>query len=132
MRVFIRLCRLTQCGSLLGARLFDLDTELDLRVTGPRNRILPASLRASVTRWDAIIGVDGQVGLSDPWFIPDYLDVGTGETALTSASSAGVGDAFDGSDLTLTDRDLYYDQGNGKTLERLTFHGVAASVNFTF
>lgn len=117
---------------LLGARLFDLDTDLDLSVTGPRNRTLPANLSASVTLWDAIIGVYGQVGLSDHWFIPYYLDVGTGETELTSAGSAGVGYAFDWGDVTLTYRYLYYDQGNDKTIEGLTFNGFAVGANFRF
>ncbi|MBK5967009.1 hypothetical protein CCR95_23800 [Thiocystis minor] len=117
---------------VLGARLFDLDSDLALSVTGPRNRTLPANLSASVTLWDAIIGVYGRVDLSSHWFVPYYLDVGTGDTELTSTGYTGVGYAFDWGDLTLTYRYLYYDQGNDKTIEGLTFNGFAAGVNFRF
>jgi hypothetical protein len=117
---------------LLGARLFDLDSDLDLRVTGPRNRTLPASLGSSLTLWDGIIGVYGRVGLSDRWFVPYYLDVGTGDSELTSAGYTGVGYAFDWGELTLTYRYLYYDQGSDKAIEGLTFNGFAVGANFRF
>jgi hypothetical protein len=40
---------------------------------------------ASVNNWDAIVGLKGRAtfGEEHRWFVPYYLDVGTGESSLT-------------------------------------------------
>jgi opacity protein-like surface antigen len=117
---------------LVGARLLDLDTDVDLTVTGPLDRELPASLSRSTSQWDGIVGVAGRVEVSDNWFIPYYLDVGTGDSEFTSEGFAGVGYAFDWGDVTLKYRYLYYDNGDDKAIEDLSFNGFAAGVGFRF
>jgi len=80
---------------LLGARLFDLNMDVDLTATGPLGRQLPARLSTSVKLWDGIVGVYGRARVSGNWFVPYYLDVGTGDSDFTSTGYAGLGYAFD-------------------------------------
>ena len=46
--------------------------------------------------WDGIVGVKGQLrfGANREWFVPYYLDVGTGESDLTWQAIGGIGYAF--------------------------------------
>ena len=68
---------------LAGARMLDIEQTLDLSGNGPLG--LSVNSKLSKTLWDGIVGVKGQVALGDErkWFIPYYLDVGTGQTDLT-------------------------------------------------
>lgn len=115
---------------LAGARLFSLDTDLKLTGGGPRQR--EGKLGQSVDLWDALIGVKGRVALNEHWFLPYYLDVGTGDSDLTWQLSAGVGYAFDWGAVTLDYRYLDYDQGGDKLLQGLAFGGPKLGVAFRF
>ena len=46
--------------------------------------------------WDGIVGVKGRYALGDErkWFVPFYLDVGTGQTQLTTAIPGVTGNFF--------------------------------------
>jgi len=58
-------------------------------VSGGPSPVRRASARVDL--WDAIIGIRGTVGLGDSrWAIPYYLDVGTGDSALTWQGVAGI------------------------------------------
>lgn len=51
---------------------------------------------AKVDNWDAIIGLKGRV-LQDAqgkWFVPYYVDVGTGDSNLTWQALVGLGYQF--------------------------------------
>ena len=86
----------------------------------------------SETLWDGIVGVKGRIALTDTWYSPYYLDVGTGDSSLTWQVMAGVGYAFDWGDLTLTYRHLSYDQSGDKLIQNLSFSGPAMGMNFRF
>jgi hypothetical protein len=74
------------------------------------------SASSRVDLWDAIVGIRGTVGLGDSrWAIPYYLDVGTGDSALTWQGVAGIEYRYDWGDLQLRaltqrDHDLAYQQ----------------------
>ena len=88
---------------------------------------------ARVDLWDAIIGVRGTVGLGDSrWAIPYYLDVGTGDSALTWQGVAGIEYRYDWGDLQLMYRYTYYDMKEGKLLQNVSLGGPAFGVNFRF
>lgn len=118
---------------ILGARMLSIDTEADLRIQGPLRSDPPGrKLSKSATLWDGIVGVEGRIELSDSWFMPYYLDIGTGDSSLTWLAMTGVGRAFNWGDLTLTYRHLSYDQSGDKLVQDLSLSGPELGVVFRF
>ena len=115
---------------LAGARLLSLDTEVKLTGGAPLHP--DRSLSDSLDLWDGIIGVKGRYSLNGGWFLPYYLDVGTGDTELTWQVMAGVGYAFDWGEVSLMYRYLEYDQGSDKLLQDIAFGGAKLGVGFRF
>ncbi len=115
---------------LAGARLLALDTEVKLKGQGPLG--VKSKLSASEDLWDGIIGVKGRVALNDRWFLPYYVDVGTGDTDLTWQGFAGIGYEFDWGEVMFDYRYLEYDQGSDKLIQDLGFGGVQMGVAFRF
>jgi len=72
-----------------GARYLDVTQKVDWSLSGAIGAIPPVyrsgSAKASLTNWDAIIGIRGRFafGAKQTWFIPYYLDVGAGDSDLT-------------------------------------------------
>ena len=68
---------------LAGARLLDLEQKLNWQFNGNIGALpLAASGSSTVddSLWDGIIGVKGRAsfGANREWFVPYYLDIGTG------------------------------------------------------
>ena len=69
---------------LAGARLLDIEQTLDYQFNGDIGALpLPGrqgSVDAKLSNWDAIVGAKGRVlfGNDREWFIPYYVDIGTG------------------------------------------------------
>jgi hypothetical protein len=62
-------------------RLFWLKPELDLDISGPLlGRSKQISTSGSV--WDGIAGIRGNVNLDKNWYIPYYVDMGTGDSTF--------------------------------------------------
>ena len=86
-----------------------------------------------VDLWDGIIGIRGYVGLGQSkWAIPYYLDVGTGNSAITSQAMAGIEYRYSWGELQLLYRYLYYDLKGDKLLQNVSLSGPAFGVNFRF
>jgi hypothetical protein len=123
---------------LAGARMLDLTTDLKWKLEGDITGVpLPGregSGEASDTVWDAIVGVKGRVAFGDDkkWFVPYYLDVGTGDSDLTWQGMLGAGYAFDWGDLVAVWRYLDYNMPSGEAIEDLSFYGAAIGVTFHF
>jgi opacity protein-like surface antigen len=82
---------------------------------------------------DAIVGVRGKARLGGGnWFIPYYLDIGTGSSQFTWQGMAGISYAFKWGDLLLAYRHLYYDMKDGKLLQDTSFSGPALGASFRF
>lgn len=113
-----------------GARLFSLDADVDLTGGGPLAN--DRELSASVDLWDIIVGVKGRAAVSNRWFLPYYLDVGTGDADLTWQAAFGFGYSFRWGEAGLVYRYLAYHQGDNALVEDLTFGGPMASVGFRF
>jgi len=91
------------------------------------------SVSKRVDLWDGIVGVRGTVGLGDSrWAIPYYLDVGTGDSALTWQGVAGIEYRYGWGDLQLMYRYTYYDMKGDKLLQNVSLGGPAIGVNFRF
>ena len=114
---------------LAGARLLDLKMNQNWRLTGNVGPIpLPdrtGSGGISVSEWDAIIGAKGRVAVSADrsWWVPFYVDVGTGETKLTWQAMGGIGYSFNWGDVYASWRYLDFSNKSGKPLQDLNMNG---------
>ena len=121
---------------LAGARLLDIDQDLGFQITGNVGPIpvqgRQGNLSAGISNWDAIIGVKGRYafGADREWFIPYYLDVGTGQSDLTWQGIGGIGYSFRWGDVIAVWRYLDYNMKSGSKVESLNFNGPAIGVAF--
>ncbi len=83
---------------------------------------------------DAIVGVRGRFNLSSDgrWYVPYYIDVGTGSSAYTVQASAGTAYSATWGDIQLSYRYLTYQIKGGELIQRLTFKGPVLGVVFRF
>jgi hypothetical protein len=124
-----------------GARYLSLEADTSWQLTatipgpGP-GQSFPAS--GSVTEkgdnWDGIVGVKGRVKLGEAkWFVPYYLDAGTGGSEFTWQAQTGIGYAFRWGDLVLGYRYLAWEQDdNTKVIQDLKLYGFGLGGNFHF
>lgn len=119
-----------------GARLIDAKQNLGWQfntdigpVVGPGRQ---GSGAVSVNNWDAIIGAKGRLGFGDrrEWFVPYYVDVGTGQTQLTWQLYGGVGYAFTWGELVAVWRYIDYRFKSSDAFASLSMNGPAIGVAF--
>jgi hypothetical protein len=121
---------------LAGARYLDVEQKVNWNITGNIGSIpIPdrtGAAKASLTNWDAVIGVRGRFafGAKKTWFVPYYLDVGTGDSDLTWQGVAGLGYAFRWVEVVAAWRYLYYDLPSGKAIRDMSFSGPAIGATF--
>jgi hypothetical protein len=113
---------------LAGARYLDFDSKLKLSVGGAP---LP-SARQSGSVWDGVIGVKGNVNVTKKWYLPYYLDAGTGQSDLTWQATGGVGYRFNCCDIVLVYRHMYWDFKSDRALKDISFSGPALGGVFKF
>ncbi|MGE5153336.1 MAG: hypothetical protein ACM3ST_04905 [Bdellovibrio bacteriovorus] len=121
---------------LLGFRYLGLDTDVSWAFV--RDSALPeldliraGSVSENKENWDAIAGVKGQIGFAGTsWFMPYYLDIGTGDSDWTWQALLGVGYRFDWGNVNLSIRSLSYDFDRDNT--DLRFTGPALGVSFVW
>ena len=125
---------------LAGFRYLGIEAKTDWQLSGSitgsgsgESFARSGSASGRVDLWDGIVGVRGTVGLGDSrWAIPYYLDVGTGDSALTWQGVAGIEYRYDWGDLQLMYRYTYYDMKGDKLLQNVSLGGPAIGVNFRF
>ena len=121
---------------LLGARLLDVKPRLSWALNGDLASLPVVSRGGSVevkaSNWDAIVGLKGRYAFGDrlQWYVPMYVDVGTGDSSLTWQAAAGLGYAFGWGDIAALWRYLSYDMKSGQAVEDLTFNGPMVGVTF--
>jgi len=121
---------------LAGARYFKIEQTLGYAIGGTvgdfplAGRSGTAKVDASV--WDAIIGAKGRYAFGDrrQWYVPYYLDVGTGQSDLTWQAAGGLGYAFSWGEVTGMWRYLDYDFKSGKAVQSMTFNGPILGATF--
>lgn len=120
----------------VGARKLDLDHKLDYSLSGNVGSIpLPdhsGRRSANSDNWDGIIGVKGRLafGRDHRWFVPYWLDVGTGDSDLTWQAVLGIGYAFEWGDLVASYRYLDYEFKSSSPVQALDFSGPLVGVVF--
>lgn len=113
-----------------GVRYLDLDMDLflELESLGPGQS---RTVSESLTSWDAIIGLKGRTALGERWFLPYYIDIGTGESKFTWQASAGIGfQAGKVWDVAFLYRHLEWDLDSTQVIDDINFSGPMLGVIF--
>lgn len=119
---------------IAGARNLDLDTALVATVDGP-GPLEPPPIVASASdnAVDFIVGLKGNVALSERWFLPYYVDVGGGDSDSTWQATVGVGFRASGwVDLALVYRHLEWSFDSNPLVDSLEFSGPTFGAIFRF
>jgi hypothetical protein len=116
---------------IAGARYLELKLDFDLGLQG-RPLQDPIELAALGAVWDGVVGVRGQAKLEGNWYLPFYLDVGTGESDLTWQALGGVGYRFDWGDLNLVYRHMEWDLASDSAIDDISFSGPQLTATFRF
>lgn len=84
--------------------------------------------------FDGFAGVRGRLLLTGDgrWYVPYYLDVGTGSSRFTWQAMSGVGYAAKWGDVSLTYRYLAFYGSGDQLAQTLRFNGPSANVTFRF
>jgi len=121
---------------LFGTRMLDMEQTLNWSLASSIPELPTPSGRASVdgTDWDAIVGLKGRyfLGAERKWFLPYYVDVGSGQSDLTWQINAGVGYTFDWGSVLATWRYLDYDFKSGDALQSMSMNGALIGMAFQF
>jgi hypothetical protein len=122
--------------AVAGVRILDLKENLAWNLSGNIGSV-PVDARqgdrgSNPINWDGVVGVRGRVplGAKRRWFIPYYLDLGSGESTFTWQAVAGVGYSWKWGDVLAAWRYLDYDMKSGSDIETLSFSGPAIGVAF--
>lgn len=119
-----------------GARLLSIKQRLGWAfsanvgpVVGPGRE---GNSEVKLDNWDGIVGVKGRLGFGarHEWFVPYYVDVGTGDSDLTWQAIAGIGYAFSWGEVIAAWRYLDYDFKSGRKIESVNLNGPAIGVAF--
>lgn len=122
---------LSHVDLLIGVRYLWLKTDLDIGIGAPlQTTMLSTSDSGSVL--DAIVGIKGRLGLNDKWFLPYYLDIGTGDSKSTWQAFGGVGYRFSKIDAVLAYRHIEWDIDDNRVFNDLNFDGPFAGIKFRF
>ena len=83
---------------------------------------------------DAVVGFRGRYNFSGSnWYMPYYLDAGTGDDTFTAQVLVGVGYAFDWGGMTLAWRYVHYTQDDdSELLKQIDLNGPALGVTWHF
>jgi hypothetical protein len=116
---------------IAGLRYLEMKASFGLSLQGRRlGRAVESSAIGVV--WDGVVGVKGRANFNGDWFVPFYLDVGTGDSDLTWQVLAGVGYRFDWGDVSLAYRHLKWDLGSSSPIDDIRFDGPQLTANFRF
>jgi hypothetical protein len=118
-------------GVLVGVRYFSMDTDLAIQVDGPLPPELPTEQYSQKGElWDGIVGIKGHYGRK--WYVPYYLDLGTGSSEFTWQAMTGFGYRWHWGSVFLVYRYMSFDEGDSGFLRDLSFGGPAVGVSFRF
>lgn len=127
---------------LAGFRYLGIDSTTDynaaVTLVGPRGNAGPTfggsgRLSGRDNIWNGIIGVRGRINIAESgFFVPYYLDLGTGDSNVTWQTFAGVGYQSGWAGVQLGWRYMSYDQGGSSLVQDMTMSGAYLAVNFSF
>lgn len=122
--------------ALAGTRVLDMRPKVNWALTGNVGQISvgerTGAREVKEQNWDVILGFKGRAtfGPDGKWFVPYYLDMGTGESRFTWQAMAGLGYGFGWGDVVASWRYVDYQMKSGSAVEELSFNGPAIAVVF--
>jgi len=117
-----------------GARMLRMKPTLGYSVIGDLGSVVipvrNGSKQVDARVWDGIVGVKARYTFGDDgkWFVPLYLDVGTGQSQLTWQISGGVGYTYSWGSVFAEWRYLDYNFQSGKALDTMSMSGPMLGV----
>ena len=121
---------------LFGARMLNMKQTLNWSLASSIPELPTRSGEASVdgTNWDAIVGLKGRyyLGAERKWFLPYYVEAGSGGARPTWQDNAGVGYKFDWGSVFATWRYLDYEFKSGNALQSMSMNGAVIGAAFQF
>lgn len=121
---------------VFGARMDDTRQKLDWQLSSalPGLPEFAGQTRVAKTQWDAIVGLLGrEYPVRDTrWFIPYYVDVGTGDSKFTGQLAAGIGYTWAWGEATAGWRYIDYQFKAGSPISRIAFSGPAVGLAWRF
>jgi hypothetical protein len=126
--------------AIVGTRLLAINVTtnyaLSAAILAPNRTLALArtgSLGLSVNNWDAIGGVTGRFAIPNSnFYVPFYVDVGTGEIPLTWQAFTGLGYRTSSADYSVGYRYLAFENKDNASIKSLSMGGVMASASFHF
>ena len=112
---------------IAGARYFYLGADVDLALNDRNVNISP-----SVDFYDALIGIKGEVALSENWYVPYLFDIGTGDSELTWQAEGSLAYRFNWGDILLTYRHIHYDKDGSGLIDDMDVYGPKLGLVFHF
>ncbi len=112
---------------IAGTRYFYLGTDIKF-VINDRD----IGLSPSVDFYDALIGIKGDVNLSENWYVPYLFDIGAGHSDLTWQAEASLGYHFNWGDVLLTYRYIHYDGDGSGLINDIDLYGPKLGLVFHF
>ena len=118
----------TRLETLAGARYLWMENTFKLKIGDPIKR----KFSASDDFLDGVIGIRGNTGLNEKWYLTYYLDVGTGQSDFTWQAVGAVNYRFSKVDALLGYRHIEWDFDDKGALADMNSSGPYAGVKFRF
>ncbi|WP_415408024.1 hypothetical protein ACLHDG_05695 [Sulfurovum sp. CS9] len=112
---------------IAGTRYFYLGTDIKFAINDRDIGLSP-----SVDFYDALIGIKGDVNLSENWYVPYLFDIGAGHSDLTWQAEASLGYRFNWGDVLLTYRYIHYDGDGSGLINDIDLYGPKLGLVFHF
>ncbi|SAL77798.1 hypothetical protein AWB74_05233 [Caballeronia arvi] len=124
--------------AIIGIRYLRVSAALDASSSASLNSGLSLNpeIHASENQniFDGFAGVRGRVSLTGDgsWYVPFYLDIGTGTSRFTWQASGGIGYGARWGEVSLTYRYLAFYGSGDQLVQTLRFNGPSVNVSFRF
>jgi hypothetical protein len=116
---------------LTGARYLDIEVDIELKTRPPLDPE-KNDFSSSGHVWDGIVGIRGFYNLTERWFVPYRLDIGTGDSDFTWSAFGGLGYKFDSYKLLFVYRHMDWEFEDDEVLQDLQVSGPAIGAIFVF
>jgi len=123
---------------VVGVRVLNLRPSLNWYLTGNVAGIpvqdRQGSRESDERNWDFIVGYKGRASISPDgkWFVPYYLDIGTGNSKFTWQGNLGIGYRFAWGAMVASWRYVDYNMKSDRAVDTFSFSGPLIGVGITF
>lgn len=116
--------------TFIGVQYVNIDTTVKLSSVGVASSHYKKATETDDV-FDGIVGVKGQLNLEGNWYIPYYVDIGSGDSNFTWQTYTGISYHMDQTNIFFGYRYLEWDLGN-KVIDNLNLNGPIIGAKYTF